>query len=421
MNMVRTSFLNGIAVVVRMATGLVLNKILALYVGPSGYAILGQFQNLLSMLVLFANGGVNTGVIKYTAEHFNDEFRQRTYWRTAGSITLVCSLLASLSVLLFRVPLADNLLGDPDLSGVFVCLAISLTLISLNAFLLAILNGKKEIKFYISANIVGSVTGLIISGLLAWKWGLIGALVALSVNQSVVFFVTLAFCKRTQWFQLDALFGRIDKNASRNLGKFVIMAVTSALVVPTTQILVRKYIVVTFGLDYAGYWDASNKISSVYLSLITTTLSLYYLPRISEIDDILVLRREIWQGYLLIIPVVAIMASCIFVFRELVVTILFTPHFMPMIQLFQWQLVGDVIKIASYLLAFVLLGKAMMIAFVITEIGFSAMLYLFTITITKIVGFEGVAMAYALNYTLYFIAMYLIVFGNFLGGRSGEY
>lgn len=421
MNMVRTSLFNGIAVVVRMATGLVLNKILAYYVGPSGYAILGQFQNLLSMLLLFANGGVNTGVIKYTAEHFNDEVRQRTYWRTAGSITLVCSLIASFALLVFRVPLAGNLLGDSNLSGVLVWLAISLTLISLNAFLLAILNGKKEIKFYISANIVGSVTGLIISGLLVWKWGLYGALVALSVNQSVVFFVTLTFCKRTQWFQLSSLFGRIDKKAARNLGKFVVMAVTSALVVPTTQILVRNYIVVTFGLDYAGFWDASNKISSVYLSLITTTLSLYYLPRISEIDNMIILRREIWQGYLLIIPVVAIMASCIFVFRELVVATLFTPSFMPMVQLFQWQLVGDVIKIASWLLGFVLLGKAMMIAFVITEVGFSATLYFFTITITKIAGFEGVAMAYALNYSLYFIAMYLIVFGNYLGGRRNAH
>ena len=169
MNMVRTSLFNGIAVVVRMATGLVLNKILAYYVGPSGYAILGQFQNLLSMLLLFANGGVNTGVIKYTAEHFNDEVRQRTYWRTAGSITLVCSLIASFALLVFRVPLAGNLLGDSNLSGVLVWLAISLMLISLNAFLLAILNGKKEIKFYISANIIGSVTGLIISGLLVWN------------------------------------------------------------------------------------------------------------------------------------------------------------------------------------------------------------------------------------------------------------
>ena len=45
MTLVKTSLLNSIAVAVRVASAMVLNKILSVYVGPMGYAIIGQFQN----------------------------------------------------------------------------------------------------------------------------------------------------------------------------------------------------------------------------------------------------------------------------------------------------------------------------------------------------------------------------------------
>ena len=67
MTLIRTSLLNGIAVVIKMLTLLSINKVLAIYVGPVGYAALGQFQNAVQMITTFASGAINTGVTKYTA------------------------------------------------------------------------------------------------------------------------------------------------------------------------------------------------------------------------------------------------------------------------------------------------------------------------------------------------------------------
>ncbi len=64
MSLVKTSLLNGIAVIVKMLSALMLNKVLAIYVGPSGYAIIGQFQNVASILVSFSGGVLATGVTK---------------------------------------------------------------------------------------------------------------------------------------------------------------------------------------------------------------------------------------------------------------------------------------------------------------------------------------------------------------------
>lgn len=69
MALIKTSLLNAIAVVIKMITMLGINKILAVYVGPAGYAALGQFQNAVQMIATFGSGAINTGVTKYTAEH----------------------------------------------------------------------------------------------------------------------------------------------------------------------------------------------------------------------------------------------------------------------------------------------------------------------------------------------------------------
>jgi hypothetical protein len=48
-----------------------------------------------------------------------------------------------------------------------------------------------------------------------------GALLTLVINQSLVFFVTLAFCYRTSWYELQYLPGGIDKQTAtiKPLGK----------------------------------------------------------------------------------------------------------------------------------------------------------------------------------------------------------
>ena len=59
MTLIKTSLLNGIAVLVKLLTLLGLNKILAIYVGPAGYAVLGQFQNAVQMITTLTSSSIS--------------------------------------------------------------------------------------------------------------------------------------------------------------------------------------------------------------------------------------------------------------------------------------------------------------------------------------------------------------------------
>jgi PST family polysaccharide transporter len=405
MTFIKTSLLNGVAVVVRMLTLLCINKILAIYVGPAGYAALGQFQNAVQMITTFASGAINAGVTKYTAEYHEDEQQQHTVWRTAGSISVFGAIVTGVIVAIFNERLSLLFLGDDTFGGVFIWFAATLVLFVLNTLLLAVLNGKKEIVRYVVSNIAGSLFALAVTTYMAVNWGVYGALVALAVYQSISFFVTLVLCCRAPWFKVQYFIGRIDPKVARNLAKYTAMSLTSVACVPLSQILVRNHLGQSFGWEAAGYWEALTRLSGAYLMLITTTLSVYYLPRFSELKHPTELRAEIKNGYKIILPLTVIGALIIYMFRDLVVKLLFTPEFLPMTDLFAWQMVGDTLKIGSWVLAYLMLGKAMFKLFMVTELIFAATFVAFSWFFTDIFGLEGVTMAYAVNYAIYWIVM----------------
>ncbi|MDH0304894.1 MULTISPECIES: O-antigen translocase [unclassified Pseudomonas] len=408
MTLLKTSLLNGIAVVIKLLTLLGINKVLAIYVGPAGYAALGQFQNAVQMITTFATGAISTGVTKYTAEYEGDEAKQRKVWSTAGGIVVCCSIVAAVIIALANRVLADWFLKDESYGGVFLWFSATLLLFTLNALLLAILNGKKEISRYVMANIGGSLFALLTTVVMTALFGLYGALVALAVYQSIAFFITLLLCIRAPWFSFTHLFGGVDSAVALNLGKFTLMAVVSALCVPLSQIMVRNHLGETHGWEIAGYWEASWRLSAAYLMFLTTTISVYFLPRFSEIRDASVLRQEILQGYKVIVPVAILIGVMMYVLRDFIIHVLFTGEFIAMRELFFWQIIGDTLKVVSWVLAYVMTARAFWKPYILGEVLSSALFYGLVLVFDKY-GAVGATMAHALNYLFYLVFVYVVL------------
>lgn len=415
MTLIKTSLLNGIAVVIKMLTMLGLNKILAIYVGPAGYAAIGNFQNAAQMITTFASGAINTGVVKYTAEYYDDEEKQRQMWRTAGTIAVLGSVVTGIGVAIFSKQIAQWFLQDESYNTVFIWFSVTLIFFIFNMLLLAILNGKKEIHRYIVANIAGSLFSLAVTSVLAVQFGLHGALTALAIHPSFAFVITLYLCYKADWFKFSYLFGRLDKQVVLNLSKYTAMALTSAACVPVSHILIRTHLADTLGMDAAGYWEAMWRLSGAYLMLVTTTLSLYYLPKLSELKEASEIKKEIRQGYKIILPVAAACGLVIYLLRDFIIGVLFTSDFIPMRDLFAWQMVGDTLKIGSWILAYLMLGKAMMKLFIASEVVFAAGFYGWTYFLTGMYGLEGVTIAHAINYAIYWVVMGVFIGKTVLG------
>ncbi|MCS0213470.1 O-antigen translocase [Vibrio alginolyticus] len=408
MNLIKTSFLTLIATAIRLISGLVINKAISVFIGPSGLALIGQFQNSLTVVQTIAKGGINTGVTKYTAE-YKEEKDRKVLWSTAFSITLLSSVTVSFFLFIFSEKLSEYIFSTKNYSYVISVLAFILILFTINQLFLSILNGKKEIKKYISINISQSLYGLFSTTLLIYFFALDGALLALVTNQSIVFVIMISKYNKASLINRDILRLNFSKLYTNKLLKYSLMTLVTAFTIPVSSLIIRNYIGDNLSWDDAGYWQAITYISTMYLMVITTALSTYYLPRLSELNSARELKLELIQGYKIIIPLVICLSVIIFILKDFIVWLLFSEEFKPMLVLFKWQLVGDVLKIASWLLSYLIVAKAMMKHYIISEIFFALSLTVLSMIFVEKFGLVGVTYAYAINYVIYYFMMFIIV------------
>ena len=138
-------------------------------------------------------------------------------------------------------------------------------------------------------------------------------------------------------------------------------------------------------------------------------LGTYYLPRLSSLKGVDAIVGEIHKTARIIIPIVAVMALSVYLLRDVAISLLFTEEFRSARDLFAIQLTGDVVKIASWLYAYPMLSRGATKWFISTEILFSLLFVAFSYVFVSFAGLKGVPFAYLVNYTIYFIFIFLNV------------
>ncbi len=408
MNLVKTSLLSGLAVATRLSTALYLNKMLAVYVGPAGFALVGQFQSLISLVQAFGGGALQVGVTKYTAEYATNVSRRQTVHACALAVSLLSSVAVAVVLVLGREALSVRIFGTDAYADVVVWLAATLVFISTNAIVLAILNGAKQIRSLTAANIGGSLLTAALSTALVVHWHVHGALIALAAGPAAALLVSLYFFRRVERFHWPGWQASLDKDILRKLGGYALMAGTTALVVPVGFMIIRDSLASQMGWSGAGLWQALWKISETHLLLLTSVLSVYFLPRLAEIRKGDELRREVLGAYRFVVPIVLLSAIALYLFREVLIRTLLSPEFAPIGDVFPIQLVGDMLKICSWVMAYTMVSHAQTRSFIVTEILFTALLVGATIVLTRWLGLTGAALAYAGTYLLYWMTVYVL-------------
>src|ERR1700709_1796658 len=102
---VKVSAWSGVATLIKMLTSFVSIKVVSKLIGPAGIAMVGQFMNSITMLSALGTGCIGQVVTKYIAEYYDEPERQKSVIGSAVRITLACTVLTSLGVIVFARPL----------------------------------------------------------------------------------------------------------------------------------------------------------------------------------------------------------------------------------------------------------------------------------------------------------------------------
>lgn len=412
LDLVKVFSLTSISTFIKLLTGFVSVKVVSVLIGPPGIALVGQLNNFNSIIMSFASGGVNSGVTKYIASSQSKTNDSKKLIGTAVKITFFFSTVLSVFLIAFSKYLSKTILLDSKYAFVFIVFGITLILYSTNALLLSIVNGFKQYRLYVKISVASSITGLLISLFLVYFFGINGALLNVVTNQSFILLINIILLRKNKcsWLTRKYLFNKFDNSVAKKYFKYSLMTLVSALTVPISQLLLRSYLISRFSIQDAGCWEGMNRLSNMYLMIITSSFGVYYLPRLSELSVSKDIKHEIKTAYKVILPVLLVLLPSIYLSRNLIISILFSDQFTQMNQLFFWQLLGDFFKLTSWLIAYLMSAKAMMKLFISTEIIFSVLYVVLSISISSFIGFQGVVVGYFITYVLYMISMYYLVY-----------
>lgn len=415
MNIVHAGFYSALATGARLLAALVVIKLVAWFAGPEGVGKLGQFMSLMSLLAVLAGGGISAGIVKYVAEYRRDPQRLERLLAAALWYALCASVLMGCLALVFSRQLALWLLDDPRYAGLIRVLAVAQLGIALVNYILAVINGFMDVRRLALIQVMGSLLSSVLVLWLARWLHLYGALLALVVGQLAWLAIGLPVWRRSPYFQRSMLRLRFDREMTLRLATFSVMTLSSALLSPLVNIAVRDHLAQQLGWQQVGYWQAVSKVSDAYLLFLTAAINIYYLPKLASIQARAALAAELRNAYRYVLPAVVVLAATVYVLREWVTRLLFSADFAPANALYAPQLLGDVVKIASFILAYVMLAKAMTRLFVFSECVFAASYLLLVYVFTAQFGLIGAMYAFAANYLAY-LAFNVVVVRRYLGG-----
>lgn len=391
---------------VRIAGGLVASKILALFVGPGGLALIGNFRNFLSSVDIMSTLGFQNGIIKYVAENEKNEDRLvkilATVFYTLLAVILFTSLLLG-GLSFYWSNWIFN--GDLAYTWVFIVLAILLPWYAGNIIIVSILNGLGRYKQVISVTIWGNITGVLLSALLIWKLGINGALIGLILSPASLFLFSGYLIRRE--FSGKNLFSKknIDFSLLKGFFSYSLMSLVTAVFSPVVFVLIRNMIIDTVGKDEAGYYEAINRISSFYMMFISTLLTLYFLPKLSVADNNAETRKIFRSYYKGIIPPFFAGLLIIFILKKYIIQTLLSDEFLPMENLFFWQLLGDLFKACALVLGYEFFARKMTKTFMVTEALSFLLLYCTSYFLIPLYGSEGAVMSHTLIYALLLVSL----------------
>ncbi|AWK15004.1 lipid III flippase WzxE [Candidatus Fukatsuia symbiotica] len=402
MSLAKASIWTTGSTLIKIGVGLVVIKLLAVTFGPSGVGQAGNFRQLITVLAVLSGAGIFNGVTKYVAEYSRQPEKLRTLLGTSSTLVFGFSTLLALIFLLAAKPISIALFGSADYQNVVRALAFIQMGIAYANLFLAILKGYRDAAGNALAVITGSLIGVAVYYFAFRLGGYSGALLGLALVPALVMIPAFLLLGRRKAIPFHYLKLGWDKKRVSQLGKFTIMALITSATLPLAYVMMRNLLANDYSWQAVGIWQGVSSISDAYLQFITASFTVYLLPTLSRLQDKDDIAREILRSLKFVLPTVATISLLVWLLRDFAIWLLFSNHFAAMRDLFAWQLVGDVLKVGSYVFGYLVIAKASLRFYLLTEISQFLLLTGFTHWLIPLHGALGAAQAYMATYIVYF-------------------
>lgn len=407
----RSSAIIGGTQIINIASGILKMKVVAEMLGPAGVGLLGLYLSLIqtaSSIAAMGLGNVGTRQIAEANSHGGDiavgRTRRALFWGTLALAFAGAGVFWLLSNWTARVILADQNLAN-DVAWLSIGVALMVAAGSQGA----LLTGLRRISDLAWINVGSGVIGTAVGVLALWLWGAHGLIVMVLVAPLFVFLLGQLYVLRLgqpAGFPSGLLEIVREWRTMLSLG-FAFML--GGLVTTAGHLAARAMVQRELGAEAVGHFQAAWVIGITYLGFVLGAMATDYFPRLTTVmgDKVTAARlvnEQTEVALLLCAPVLIAM----FGLAPWVISLLYSNEFAPAVGILRWQILGDVLKIISWPLGFVILAAGKGKTFVLTELLGMGVFLLGIMFGLPLIGVTATGVAFLALYVLYLPLMWLL-------------
>ncbi|WP_027138674.1 O-antigen translocase [Gaetbulibacter saemankumensis] len=409
----RTISYNGIVIGFKVISSFIVSKVTAIYLGPSGYALVGNFKNVLQGFLGITSTGFQSGVIKYIAESKEDKKKLNAIVTNVFSLNfIICSFFA-IPLFFLSENLAVYILKDSNFAYVFKYLAILSPLISFSFLVVYVFNGMQKYKLYAILVSISHIINALLTFIFIYIYDLKGALLASLLIPAFSFITALVFRDvRKLLFEALKHLHEISFKFFKSISTYLLMATYSSILISLCYLLIRNAIIDTIDVKRAGFWEALNKISMFYMMFFSSLFTLYLLPKLAENKTIRGYNGLMKSYFKSLIPLIIVSFVALYFLRFVIIKVFLTDEFLEVSQYFYLQLLGDSIKIIAFSFAYQFHAKKMVLPYFVTDTVLYGSFYFLSIYFLTNYNLNGIFYAYLTSVFLYLAAVCTFVFTN---------
>ncbi len=411
--LIKVASINSLSVFIRLISGFAVSKFMAIFIGPAGMAISGNLANFMQSVQSLSSLGIKSGIIKYVAEFKEDEYKFKQAVSSGFIIAICVGFLLSIFLFFFASSFSLLVFNNKEHSFLFKVSALTMPFFTVHVFFIAVINGLKKINDLILINVVTYLGSAILIIILMSRNQLDGALLAIVITPFILFCFLLFRYKLLIEIVQNISVISTSKRFLLKITSFFSMTLISGIMFPFIFLLIRNHIIDSVGIEDAGYWEGIRKVSNYYMLFVYTLLEIYLLPLLSENKSKEGFRGIIFGFYKALLPFVFSGFIIIFLLKIVIIKLILTEEFLPMQDLFLWQLVGDFFRIIFLAVSYQFLAKKMIRLYIISEIIYMVVIYFSSIYLINYFGVLGAVKAHAFSSFVYMLLMFFIFRNEF--------
>jgi PST family polysaccharide transporter len=347
----------GGASAINIVIGIVKVKVLAVLLGPAGVGLMGLYQNIMGMASALAGCGIGSSGVRQLATSAGEAFTLAIVRRTLWLSNLILGIAGMVILWALREPVAQWVFGDIAHASEVGWLGLGVLLTLIAGSQTALLQGLRRIGDLARVKIISAFFGAVVGILLVYWLGVAGVLWFVLTAPLVSILVAGYYAARLPKPQTPHDWQAISQQWQAML-KLGVPFMAAGLLTLATQLAARSMILRELGLDASGYFQAAWAISMTYIGFVLGAMGTDYYPRLTAaINDHKVagkmVNEQTEMGLLLAGPVLLAMITL----APWVIHLLYAASFAPATEVLRWQVLGDILKVASWPMGFILLAQ----------------------------------------------------------------